>query len=73
MAYVFIPLIQNELDSFKKNWNTHRIRKQDIYRPCGIPNFLYEFPDQNGEFNVILPVENFYDLNYPFKVENNVE
>ena len=49
MAFVYIPLIQAELDSFKSNWNTHRIRKQDIYRPCGVPNYLYEFPDQNGK------------------------
>jgi hypothetical protein len=49
MAAVFIPLIQKELDIFRTEWNTHRIRRQNIYRPCGIPNFLYAFPEQNGK------------------------
>uniref|UniRef100_T1IL45 Integrase core domain-containing protein n=1 Tax=Strigamia maritima TaxID=126957 RepID=T1IL45_STRMM len=48
LAALYIPIIQKDLDSFKNNWNVHRIRKQKIYRPCGVVRLLYEFPEQYG-------------------------
>lgn len=50
MAYLFIPLLQMELDNFKETvWNTHRIRKQkDTYLPDGVPNHIYAFPEEYG-------------------------
>lgn len=46
MAYLFIPVLQNELDIFKDTvWNTHRIRRQkDTFLPNGIPNHIHAFP-----------------------------
>ena len=50
MAYLFIPILQKELDDFKETiWNSHRIRKQkDTYLPDGLPNHIYQFPEEYG-------------------------
>ena len=50
LAYLFVPLLQKELDVFKDTvWNTHRIRHQkDRYLPDGVPNHVYEFPEEYG-------------------------
>ena len=50
LAYLFIPILQRELDIFKDTvWNTHRIRKhKDTYLPDGIPNHIFEFPEEHG-------------------------
>ena len=50
LAYIMIPVMQKELDTFKETiWNTHRIRSQkDTYLPCGIPNHIYPFPEEYG-------------------------
>ena len=48
LAYVMIPVIQRELNIFKDSvWNNHRVRKQkDVEIPCGIPNHIYDFPEE---------------------------
>ena len=45
LAFVMIPLLQKELDTFKDTiWNTHRIRQQkDTALPHGIPDHIYNF------------------------------
>ena len=50
LAYVMIPLIQRELDTFINCiWNTHRIRKQrNTALPDGVPNHIYSFPEEYG-------------------------
>ena len=50
LAYLFVPLLQKELDVFKDTvWNTHRIRHQkDTYLLDGVPNHVYEFPEEYG-------------------------
>ena len=50
LAYVMIPLIQRELDTFINSiWNTHRIRKQrNTVLPDGVPNHIYSFPEEYG-------------------------
>lgn len=50
LAYVYIPLLQRELDTFKNIvWNNHRGRKQrNKHLPDGIPEHIYKFPDQYG-------------------------
>ena len=52
LAFVFIPVLQKELDNFKDViWNTHRIPLQkDVLLPNGIPNHMYDFPD---EYNMV--------------------
>lgn len=50
LAFVMIPLIQKELDTFRTAvWNTHRIRAQkDTVLPTGVPNHIFDFPEQYG-------------------------
>ncbi|XP_066912421.1 uncharacterized protein [Clytia hemisphaerica] len=47
LAFIMIPLIQNQLDEFKDViWNPHRIRFQkDTLMADGIPNHIYDFPE----------------------------
>ncbi|XP_020895331.1 uncharacterized protein LOC110234305 [Exaiptasia diaphana] len=47
LAYVFIPLIQKEMDVFRDTiWNSHRVRSQKGAQvPKGVPNHLYAFPE----------------------------
>jgi hypothetical protein len=50
LAYVYIPLLQKELDTFKDTvWNNHRGRKQRRkLLPDGISEHIYQFPEQYG-------------------------
>ena len=50
LAYIMIPLIQKELDTFKDTvWNSNRIRSQkDTALPNGIPNHIHAFPEAYG-------------------------
>ena len=46
LAFVFIPVIQKEMDIFRETiWNSHRIRSQKEARMRkGIPNHFVLFP-----------------------------
>jgi hypothetical protein len=46
LAYIYIPVVQKEVDFFRKTiWNSHRIRKQNDARlPKGIPDHVFNFP-----------------------------
>ena len=50
LAYVFIRVIQQEMDIFRSTiWNSHRVRQQrDAQMPKGVPNHLYSFPEAYG-------------------------
>jgi hypothetical protein len=50
LAFIFIPIIQKEIDVFYKcTWNTHRIRQQkDAQMPKGIPDHVFNFPENYG-------------------------
>lgn len=50
MAYIYIPVLQKELDVFRKTvWNHHRGRKQrNKELPAGIPEHIYHFPERYG-------------------------
>lgn len=50
LAFIMIPLMQRELDTFKDTiWNSHRIRPQkDAVLPSGIPDHIYSFPEEYG-------------------------
>ncbi len=50
LAYLMVPTIQQEIDKFVDVvWNTHRIREQrNTLLPDGIPNHIYDFPEQYG-------------------------
>lgn len=50
LAFIFIPVIQKELDDFKNVvWNHKRGRKQLTKElPTGIPEFIYDNPEEFG-------------------------
>lgn len=50
LAFVFIPVIQSEMDIFREMiWNSHRVRAQkEAQMPKGIPNHLYSFLETYG-------------------------
>ena len=50
LAYVYIPVVQKELDVFRECvWNNHRTRKQKKKElPAGVPEHIFHFPEQYG-------------------------
>jgi len=50
LSYVYIPVIQNELDLFQTCvWNNHRIKKQRQKElSTGIPEHIYTCPQKYG-------------------------
>ena len=47
---MYIPVIQKELDTFRVSvWNNHQTRKQkDKVLPSGVPDHIYNYPNQYG-------------------------
>ncbi len=46
----FGPIIQNELDEFRDDWNNHRIRKSTMSETVhGIPELMYFSPTHYGQ------------------------
>ena len=63
MKYDTAPLIQKQIDSFVILWNSHRVRMQrDTVLPDGIPNYIYDFPE-----NYDLRECDMYASNFPVK------
>ena len=58
LAFVYIPVIQKELDVFRETvWNHQRGRKQvNKNLPTGIPEFIHENPEEfdSEDFKVVL-------------------
>ena len=49
LAYVYIPLIQREMDTFAELWNSSRCRLQkNTLMPDEIPDFIYSNPEAYG-------------------------
>ena len=50
LAYIYIPVIQRELDVFRASvWNSHPIRKQKKKElPTGVPDHIYHCPEEYG-------------------------
>ena len=50
LAYIYIPVLQKELDVFKTSvWNNHRTRPQkEKELPSGVQVHIYNFPEQYG-------------------------
>ena len=53
LAFIFIPVIQKELDVFKNVvWNHKRGRKQSNKElPTGIPEYIHDNPEEFGAEN----------------------
>ena len=49
LAFIFIPVVQRECDTFACMWNSHRVRHQaGLELPTGIPDHMYAFPEKYG-------------------------
>lgn len=60
LRYCFLPLIQRDLDSFKRTWNLHRIRQQRHTEvPSGIPTVMYYQPEayETRDYSYPLPCD----------------
>lgn len=52
LAYIFIPVVQRECDTFCRIWNSHRVRYQPgLELPTGIPEHMFSFPEKYGAEN----------------------
>ena len=50
LAYVFLPIIQREFDTFADLWNSHRIRSQNnLEPPNGVANHMFPFHNSTVE------------------------
>ena len=56
LRFCFLPLIQVQLNQFVENWNEHRIRRQRMEVPSGIPNVLYFQPEIFGSTDYSFPL-----------------
>ena len=49
LAYVYIPIVQREIDLFVELWNNSRTRLQrNTLMPDGIPNVIHNCPEEYG-------------------------
>ena len=53
LAFVYIPVVQKELDIFRETvWNHKRGRKQENKQlPTGIPDYIHENPEEYDSSN----------------------
>ena len=52
IAYVYIPIVQRECNTFVDYWNSHRICVQEkLEIPTDIPNHMFSFPKNYGATN----------------------
>ena len=52
LAYIFIPVVQRECDTFCRIWNSNRVRYQPgLELPTGIPEHMFSFPEKYGAEN----------------------
>ena len=55
ILYVYIPLLESELEDLKLAYNAHKIRTQKgKLRPDGIPDDMYYFQERFGKAFFIL-------------------
>ncbi len=58
LAIVFLPLLERELREFVRYWNSHPLRRNRVAEcPQGIPDDLYDMPDNYGGENYLKPVD----------------
>ena len=48
MVFVFVPLLQRDLDEFFEDWNNHLIRKSGRNTVSGRPSDFYCLPHLHG-------------------------
>ena len=62
-AYVYIPIVQREIDLFVELWNNSRHRLQrNTLMPDGIPNVIHNCPEEYGMEDKGWPLTNDEDF-----------
>ena len=54
--FCFHGILQQELDDMKLYWNTHHIRPSRHDTVGGVPDVLFQLPEQSGAFGCSVPV-----------------
>ena len=62
--YCFSGVLQNDLDTVKEHWNTHRIRKSRYNTVAGRPYPIFYLPEQHGGVGNILMQVPENEINY---------
>ena len=62
--YCFSGVLQNDLDTVKEHWNTHRIRKSRYNTVSGHPDSIFYLPEQHGGVGNILMQVPENEINY---------
>ena len=62
--YCFSGVLQNDLDTVKEHWNTHRIRKSRYNTVAGRPDSIFYLPEQHGGVGNILMQVPENEINY---------
>ena len=62
MAFVFVSLLQHDLEEFIDDWNNHLIRRSSHNTVSGRPNDLYCLPFLHGiSKSLVLTLSNIND------------
>ena len=58
VRFAFGPIVQQELDIYKEEWNNHYIRHSSMAElPHGVPDVLYYFPELKGEVHAHMKMQ----------------
>ena len=71
--FCFNGILQSSLDEAKLYWNTHYIRPSRHETVAGVPNILFDIPEQFGgfDFRVRVPADKLQEVQVRYSQENN--
>ena len=73
--FCFNGILQSSLDEAKLYWNTHYIRPSRHETVAGVPNILFDIPEQFGgfDFRVRVPADKLQEVQVRYSQENENE
>ena len=71
--FCFYCVLQSSLDEAQLYWNTHYIRPSCHETVAGVPNILFDIPEQFGgfDFRVQVPAEKLQEVQVRYSQQNN--
>ena len=71
--FCFNGILQSSLDEAKLYWNIHYIRPSRHETVAGVPNILFDIPEQFGgfDFRVRVPADKLQEVQVRYSQENN--
>ena len=71
--FVFGPLIESDLEAFIDYWDNQKIRKnKDSICPAGIPNLIFQYPNQYGADDCSTKLEDIDGIRRAVVQENGI-